>query len=502
MENSEHTNGNGKHIVFWCALLLGILADALVRVEGRPGINVALWAVIGAAALWLISRKRATPVAAESRWLVAGAAGTALLLVWRDAEALAVFSLFAAIVLVGLAAGRAAQAWATRAHLADVAVAAVRTGLLIALGPFGWSLGRTPGATPAAAGARLPLVRTFARGTVMALPPLVILTLLLASADPVFQHILQYALIDSLRPALEHALFAGVIAWLVSGYLRAFLVSDVDITTRARLPRPSVAPAEIATALTLLNVLFIVFLVVQVRYLFGGAELVQVTEGLSYAEYARRGFVELVAATALVVPVLLVADWAASEQEVSGRKILRATSGLLVLLLVGVLASAAFRMKLYQEAYGLTEDRIYGSAFMVWLALLLLWLAATVLRAQRQRFVFGAVMAAVVCLVGLHVVNPHALIARVNIERAVAGAEIDGRYLGTLSADAVPVLIDKLPVLGDAERCRVTEMLQEKWSGEREGGWRTWNLSDARARTRVAQLAPRACPPRPAPSGN
>ena len=66
-------------------------------------------------------------------------------------------------------------------------------------------------------------------------------------------------------------------------------------------------------------------------------------------------------------PVLLVADWAAVEHELRSRRVLRAVSTLLVLLLFGVLASAAYRMRLYQEAYGLTEDRLYGSVFLVWL---------------------------------------------------------------------------------------------------------------------------------------
>ena len=98
------------------------------------------------------------------------------------------------------------------------------------------------------------------------------------------------------------------------------------------------------------------------------------------------------------------------------------------------------------------------------------------------------------CIVGLHALNPHALIARVNISRAAAGAEVDARYLKTLSADAVPTLIARLPALPQAERCQVAGMLEERWSGERQGGWRTWNLSDTRARRLVAELRT-ACGP-------
>ena len=283
--------------------------------------------------------------------------------------------------------------------------------------------------------------------------------------------------------------------------MRAFLVGDEAIMERVQLPRPALAPSEIAIALSLLNALFIAFLAVQVRYLFGGADLVEVTAGLSYAEYARRGFFELVAAAAFVVPVLLVADWAAAEDGVGGRRVLRVTSTLLVVLLAGVLALAAYRMKLYQDAYGLTEQRLYVSVFMIWLTAVLGWLAATVLRGRRRGFAFAAVTGGLACIAALHVVNPHALIARTNISRAASGAEIDGSYLSTLSGDAVPTLIARMPALPASERCRVAAMLEERWSGERRGGWRAWNLSDARARKLVAEFkAPADCPAAASPS--
>ena len=475
------------------ALVLGVLADQLVRVPGRPGFNVALWAVCGAAALWLLSRGHATPVSRETRWLVGGAVLFAALLVLRDAEALAVFCLFSAVLLLGLAAGRGALAWASRMHFVDLAAAAVRVGVLIVLGPLGWSMGAARQPATKSNGRRWPQhARMIARGTVMAVPPLLVLTALLAAADPVFERVLHNAFFTDLQPLLEHLAFAAVVAWLTSGYLRAFLVRDDLVMDRVRLPRPALASAEISVALSLLNALFMVFLVVQVRYLFGGASLVEVTDGLSYAEYARRGFFELVVAAALVVPVLLVADWAAADDQVRHRRAQRATSTLLVVLLVGVLASAGYRMWLYQNAYGLTEDRLYGTMIMIWLTLVLGWLAATVLRGNRRGFAFGAVVAGLTCIAVLNVLNPHALIARVNISRAASGAEVDGRYLNTLSADAVPTLIARMPALPGTERCQLATMLEKRWSGEREGGWRTWNFGDARARKLVAELTPPA----------
>jgi hypothetical protein len=480
------------------ALVLGFLADQLVRVQGRPGLNVLLWAIAGTTALWFVSRQRETPVSRETWWFVGGAGAFAVLLVLRDAEALAVFCLFAGLALLGLAAGRGALEWARRAHIVDVAAAAVRVGVLIALGPFGWSLGAARQAVePAPTGGRVWLryVLMFARGTAMALLPLFVLASLLAEADPMFERVLEQALFVKIGPFLQHVAFTAVIAWLTSGFLRAFMVNDDDVMDRVRLPRPALAPSEIAVAVTLLNALFLVFLAVQVRYLFGGSSLVEVTAGLSYAEYARRGFFELVAATALVVPVLLVADWAASEDRKHGRRVLRAMSILTVVLLAGVLASAAYRMRLYQVAYGMTESRLYVSVFMVWLIGVLGALSATVLRGRRRGFAFAAIVDGLACIAVLHILNPHALIARVNISRAASGAEVDGSYLRTLGADAVPALMARLDNLPNAERCEVAAMLKEKWSGERQGGWRTWNQADARARRLVAGFTvPTDCP--------
>jgi hypothetical protein len=476
-------------VVIAGAVVLGLLADQLMRVPGRPGLGVSLWAIAAAVALWLLSRRRAGPVARESMLLAAGALAFGLLVVLRDAEALAAFCALTAVSLLGLAAGRAATAWAARMHFVDLAASAVRVGVLIAMGPLGWSIGNARAPAASQSGRRWPQhARMVARGTVMAVPPLMVLTALLASADPVFERVLHNAVFVGIEPMLEHLAFAGFIAWVTSGYLRAFLVNDDVVMDRVHLPRPAIAPSEISIALSLLSILFIVFLVVQVRYLFGGADLVEITKGLTYAEYARRGFFELVVATALVVPVLLVADWAAREDDARGRRLVHATSALIVVLLFGVLASAAYRMWLYQDAYGLTEDRLYGTMFMVWLTVVLALLAATVLRGKRSGFAFKAVMAGGACIVALHVINPHALIARVNIDRAGSGSEVDAKYLRTLSADAVPTLVARMPALSPTERCEVTKMFKERWSGDRPGGWRAWNLGDARARSLVLEL--------------
>lgn len=466
------------------AFALGVLADALLRAPGRPGLNVLIWAVAGVALLVVLRARRDTPWTGEARWFVLAALVGAASLVLRDAEALALFALLAAIVLLTLAAGRATAAWVGHSPPSAAVVAGLRVALLVAAGPLGWGRGRPADATtvPRWTGT----ARTLLRGALLALPALLVLGALLMSADAVFDRVVRDAFRLDLDRVVEHVLLTAVIGWFTAGYLRAFLVPDDDVLDRVRLPRLTLAVPEVTVALTLVNLLLLAFMAVQVRYLFGGADVVQLTAGLSYAAYARRGFFELVGSVAFVVPLLLAADWAAAPEPAGARRVLRGAMLVLVLLLGGVLLSAAYRMRLYQAAYGLTEQRVYVTTALVWLALVLGWLALTVVRARRERFLIGPVIAGVLCLAGLVAFDPHAMIARVNLDRAIAGAAYDGDYLRTLSADAVPTLLARIDHLPVAERCAIERRLRERWGVERPGGWRTWNRSDARARRLVA----------------
>ena len=106
----------------------------------------------------------------------------------------------------------------------------------------------------------------------------------------------------------------------------------------------------------------------------------------------------------------------------------------MLLLLDVMLASALFRMRLYTAEYGLTELRFYTTAFMGWLVLVFGWFVATVLRGRRERFGTGALLAGWLVLAALNLVNPDAVIAGVNLDRAARGRPLDVAYAATLSA--------------------------------------------------------------------
>src|SRR5262249_54476387 len=343
---------------------------------------------------------------------------------------------------------------------------------------------------PRASALRSKPVLAIGRGVALALPLIIIFGLLLAGADPVFGSLVGKVFNVNLDTPdlLAHLLIMIICAWCAGGYMRGVLANvEIPAETPADRKRPSLGVVDITVALGLVNILFLIFVVVQFRYFFGGGERVQSVAGLTYAEYARRGFFELVAVAALALPVLLAADWLAKKESRQDEILFRSMAAILIALLFVIMVSAFERMFLYLAEYGQTELRTYTTAFMVWLAILLFWFAATVLRGRRDRFAFGAMISGLAMILVLHLANPDATIVRTNAGRAARGLSFDVAYNTSLSADSVPELVKDIGLLRSDDQARVARSLLNNWSAPK-GDWRTWN-NDRAAAVRSVQAS-------------
>ena len=249
---------------------------------------------------------------------------------------------------------------------------------------------------------------------------------------------------------------------------------------------------EVSVVLGLINLLFLSFVIVQLPYLFGGFELVQNTPDFKLAEYARRGFGELVAVAALVLPILLVSHWLLRKDTPVNEKIYRVLAGIQIALLFVIMISAAQRLFVLTGnlGYGLTTVRFYPMVAMIWLAVVFLWFAATALRGARERFAWGALWAALFILGGLHFVNPDDYIVRTNIRLMKEGRSFDGGYNANLSNDAVPALLENLPAMNAEQQCRVIRSLYNRRSDfvfKAKDDFRTWNMSRWNAKNVLEQ---------------
>jgi hypothetical protein len=410
---------------------------------------------------------------------------------WRDSEILSVVNVIALAGLVALRGpGGVPHATVLECGVGDLAGRMIRAGAgaaggaLPALGSLDvrgrgwvpqWSLGL---------------------GVVAVSPALVVFALLLNSADPLLGQLLSRAFSAEFEAVLGRLLPILFSVWVAIGVL--WVLSRRSAVTLPRFmprPAPGCLPAPmVISGLTALAALFALFLILQARFLVGGRALVLDSAALTFADYARRGFFELVLVSTLMLPILLGAEWAADQRLPAQRRGVRLVLRLLLVLLGGLVASAVMRMVVYSLELGLTELRLYTTAFMGWLAFVLVWFGATVLRGRRTWLVPGALGSALVVLLALNLLNPTAWIVRTNIARAVSGRPLDVRHLADLGGGAVPAALDVLDRLEHNERCALTEALHERWVVQRQAR-RHWTLEGHRAGARAPELraARQAC---------
>jgi Domain of unknown function (DUF4173) len=455
---------------------LGIAGDVLF--QGQPlGVNVVVWAALFAVTLTGLLRVARVPLHQGRRFMLAPLLLFAAMFAWHDSPLLLVANFLALAAAVTMGALRRTQPRLDSATLSDYGGGAVSAGCSMAAGAahllasdIRWAELRKPGGEKAAA---------VARGVALGVPLLLLFGGLFVAADAVFKHLLSSAVPTLSVSIVEQALVVFLFAWLAAGLLRDLLApreeSRLVQAERLRvLGRGArLGALELNVALAIVDLLFLAFVVVQFRYLFGGRGLVEKTANLTYAEYARHGFFELVAVAALTLPLLLVGDWLLREED-SGRRAFRWLARALLALLGVVILSALQRMRLYLEQYGLTELRLYAIGLILWLAVVCLWFALTVLRGKRHAFAVGALVAGFAATLALNIVNPDALIARTNVTRPT----VDVGYLAGLSDDAVPTLVTRVRELPPEQRAYLAARLLRR---RPPGDWRSWNVSRARA---------------------
>jgi hypothetical protein len=449
------------------ACALGVLGDALF--QGQPlGLNVALWVVAFTLALASLLRVAHLPLHQGRRFMVAPLLLFASLLVWHDSPLLVTANLLAMAAAVSVGAVRNVHG-ATLTEYGEGFVGAA-TSTLVGAAPLLMADVRW---NELAGRARSERVAALARGIALGLPLLLVFGALFVAADAVFKQLVSSAVPTVDESLVERVLIVAVWAWLAGGLLRDLLKPRQRAGEALFAPpRRGLGVVEICVALAFLDTLFLAFVIVQFRYLFGGSALVQSEAHLTYAEYARHGFFELVAVTALTLPVLLLADWALGDR---ARRAFRWFAAVLLALLAVVIASALQRMRLYVQHFGLTELRLYATGVILWLAVVAAWFAITVLRGRRHAFAVGALVAGFTATFALNLVNPDALIARTNVTRPAA----DVAYLARLSDDAVPTLVTRIRSLPAPQRAALAQALLTR--GTSGGDWRSWNVSRARA---------------------
>lgn len=466
-------NGRGT---LWVTALTVAALGTWVLWDAGPGMNWGLWSLavsVGGAACWRLSGSRPGARAGLCGLACSLAAGAAITAdpAFHGLILLGMLWLFAIAISLGgdPRAERISPSLALGAPLAAMA-----RGLAEAA--------RRAGEVGSIVGTERH--RPALRGSILALAVVSVFATILAGADPILAA-LREGFIDILArlefiPRL--AFFLTLLVGAVGSYGMILRPADPAVPTRPAASTPRWTDVERLIVLGAVAVLFVAFEGLQLSYLFGNAPALA-GSGITFAEYARRGFAELTVVASLCT--LLILGLERDARRGSWDRAVRGLALALIALLCVLLVSAFRRLWLYEEAYGFTTARLYAQVYMVVVAFTLLMLAIGLARRLDHpgRLLRRTAAAGVISVIALSLWNHEGWIARQNLERASRGASLDVRYLvWDLSVNAVPTIVGALDQT--PSRDALAEALRERYARRSKlvpCRWFEWNLRQRQA---------------------
>ena len=328
------------------------------------------------------------------------------------------------------------------------------------------------------------------RGIAITAPIVILFAILLSSADPIFSEYFSVFSFDIDSEMIFRAFLIAVVAIICTGAYSYAMFGSPEAQDQ-RAGKRGFGLIETTILLGSINTLFFAFILVQVTYLFGGESNITV-QGLTYAEYARRGFFELVAIAVLSYLILLATEKYIERNVEKHSKQFKILSTVLVLQVAVLMVSAFLRLSLYEDVYGFTTLRVYVHAFIVLLGVVFSFLLYKILIENRDNtFAFRTFLAVVVFMGGMNLFNPDVFIAQKNIERYEATGKLDAHYLTYLSADATKQKLKAMKIDDEEIQGVVGLALYERYmsNADKAPSWQSWNLSRENERRLLKESA-------------
>ena len=268
-------------------------------------------------------------------------------------------------------------------------------------------------------------------GLVISIPFLFIILNLLIEADAQFERLM------IMLPQLVSFRVDYVIRFIIIliytfgffGFMQVLLQKKIEVIHKETNSKPFSLDGIISlTFIVLLDIVYVVFVAVQFKYFFSGT----LENGLTYAEYARKGFFELLFVTIINLSITTVIITFSKNIQGFVKQLIRIALSLLVLSSGVLLVSAMMRMMMYEEAYGFTFTRVLAHSFMIFLMIIFAYTLVKIWLEKLSLFHFYFI-ASLVYYVGMNVVNIDRIVVEQNITRYEETGKIDIQYLNNLS---------------------------------------------------------------------
>ena len=321
------------------------------------------------------------------------------------------------------------------------------------------------------------------RGVIISIPLLIVILVLLTSADMVFKDYVtnfSIGLKDISIGKIIGSLLVIIIAFvIIFSYIWSFKYSCEGDRTKNKDIQWE--PVTVLTIIFMINIVYLLFSIVQFSYLYGGGDNFLPHE-FTYSEYARKGFFELVAVTIINFTILLSSMKFIKKDNKTINIISNVFLSVLVAFTLNMLFSAHYKMSLYEQTYGFTYLRIFVHIFMLMLFMLFI---VAVIGIWNRRIPLNKILIVIVLsmFILVNYINVDRIIAEKNIDIYYKTQKIDVQYLKTLSYDAIPEILrlkdDSNAFISSEINTYIDNVKKELLEGD---SWYEFNYSKYRAR--------------------
>ena len=279
------------------------------------------------------------------------------------------------------------------------------------------------------------------RGILISIPLLVIILMLLTSSDMVFKsYVTNFSSVFeniSIGEIINRSVIIIIAFTIIFSYIWSFKYSYYESSNKNTMMKWE--PVTMLTIIFMINIVYLLFSIVQVSYLYGGGNNF-IAGDFTYSEYARKGFFELVFVTIINFTILLSTMKFINKDNKTVNTICNIFLTTLVGFTLNMLFSAHYKMSLYEQTYGFTYLRIFVHLFMLMLFILFI---VALIGIWNRKMPLNKVLIVIVLsmFVILNYINVDKIIAKGNIDIYYKTKKIDVQYLSNLSYDAIPEIL-------------------------------------------------------------
>lgn len=281
---------------------------------------------------------------------------------------------------------------------------------------------------------KVALLKRILLAALVTLPCIIVITALLSFADMIFSHGV-LSILNNIEMYISfNVLFK--IAWSIFfGFYLFGLVYTAHLREESKkwMHHEKKHDFLIITVLLIsILIIYTIFVIIQFRYLFAGSAL---PYGLTYTEYARKGFFELLILSGVNVLIILFSVNFSTKFTGIKIKIIKTLCAYLCTVTVIMLVSSFYRMMLYGTDDGLTRLRFFVFGFLIFECIGLL---ITYFYIFKPKFNIVAVyfIIALIYYVALNLVPTDYFVAKNQVDRYQVGKKAGIDYIVTLSPDA------------------------------------------------------------------